>query len=165
MTLFANGKNFEGPMVRTKHSGSNYTGVAEIIAATVDFLASDNCNCLHLEFDTLSERMDDTSMDASHSSFHLTRTIAHNIPLRRASYVDANGHHKPLPIDWFKFLGSGISAYSKFSKLLVNTGSPDSEKEWQWRTLSFETEWRLPLPLLTDSQISNHSDSEGEVQG
>jgi len=48
---------------------------------------------------------------------------------------------------------------------LVNTGSPDLEKEWQWRILSFETEWRLPLPLLTDWQTPKHGDSKGGGQG
>ena len=169
MTLFANnGIFFEGRSVRTIHPRPNDTGPAEMIVVTVDFspdtLESGNCSRLHLEFDTLSERMDDTFTDTFHSPFHLTRTIAHNIPLRRVSWVDANEQYNALPIDWFGFLGPGISALSTFSKKLVDATSTDSEGEWHWRMLTFETKWSLSLPLLPNWQTSKYVDSEGEGQ-
>ena len=140
-----------------------------MIVVTVEFspnpLESHNCSGLHIQFDTLSERMDDTYTDISHSPSHLTRSIAHNIPFRHAFWVDVNGKYTALPIDWFGFLGPGISALSKFSKKLVNTASPDSEEEWQWRMLSFETKWSLSLPLLTNWQTPKHVDKEVEGQG
>ena len=152
MTLFANnGKPFEERSVRTLHRRPNHTGPAEMIALTADFslgsLESNNCGALHLEFNTLSEKIDDTFTDTLHSSSHLTRTIAHCIPLQRASWVDFNKQYHVLPIDWFEFLGPGISALSTFSKKLVGTYFPDSEEEWQWRILSFETKWNLSLPF------------------
>jgi hypothetical protein len=156
MTLFANnGKTFEERCVRKLRRRPNHEGPAEMIVLTADFslssLESNNYGALHLEFDTLSEDIDDTFKDTPNSPSHLTRTIAHCIPLRRASWVDFNEQYNALPMDWFEFMGPGISALSTFSKKLIDTSFPDSEEEWQWSILSFETKWSLLLPFIDRS--------------
>jgi hypothetical protein len=148
MTLVVNnGKTFEA-----RYVGPSNTGPTEMIVLTANFslnsLESNNRDVLHLEFDTLSEDIDDPFTDTSHSPCHLTRTIAHCIPLRRASWIDFNKQCNALPIDWFNFLRPGISALSIFSKKLLDTSFPDLEEEWQWRMLSFETKWNLLLPFI-----------------
>ena len=143
-----NGESLER-CARKIYRGSHGPGPAEMVVITVMFSReSDDCGILQLEFDTLSETFYDAFRDTSHSQFHLTRTIAHVLPLRNAYWIDSK--RRTLPPEWFAFLGSGISALSTFSKKLVVPSSPNSEDGWQWRMLSFETSWSLPLPLSRD---------------
>jgi hypothetical protein len=144
-----NGKSLEH-CARKIRRGSHGPGPAEMVMIMVQFSRnlqdSDGCGILHLEFDTLSETFDDTFTDTFHSQLYLTRTITHGLPLRGAYWIDSK-QKTALPLGWFAFLGSGISARSTFSKTLVVPHSPDSEDGWQWRMLSFEISWSLSLPL------------------
>lgn len=98
---------------------------------------------LHLIYNTLSENIGDTFTDMSLEQFHIERIIAHHLPLQTARWMDRNGKFHTLPIEWFIFADSSISASSTFSKILVD---PRSEEYWKWGMLSLEIKWVLELP-------------------
>jgi hypothetical protein len=103
---------------------------------------------LRLEFHTFNDVINDTYSESSHSPSHFIRTVAHDIPLRRAKWVDEDERVVvELPKSWFEFWISGIRAVSTFSKELVNLNLPGAVEEWQWNMLSFKTEWNLSLPV------------------
>ena len=150
MTILANnGKLFERRCCRTIRLLPNDTGPSELIEVSVDFfIGSTTAGKLRLEFHTLNDVIKDTYTESSHSPSHFIRTVAHDIPLRRAKWVDKDERVVvELPKCWFEFWISGIRAVSTFSKELVNLNLPSTVDEWQWNMLSFKTEWNLPLPL------------------
>jgi hypothetical protein len=104
-------------------------------------------NCVS-EFHTHNYVIKNTYTKSSHSPTHFIRTVAHDIPLRRAKWVDKDERVVvELPKSWFEFWISGTRAVSTFSKELVNLNLPGNVEEWQWKMLSFKTEWNLPLPV------------------
>ena len=112
---------------------------------------------------TLNDVIKDTYTESSHSPSHFIRTVAHDIPLRRAKWVDKDERVVvELPKCWFEFWISGIRAVSTFSKELVNLNLPGTVDEWQWNMLSFKTEWNLPLPLSSLLLRSQKLDSAAQ---
>jgi hypothetical protein len=153
MTILANnGKLFEPERrcCRTFQLLPSDTGPSELIAVGVDFfIGSTNGGNLRLEFHAYNDVIKDTYTESSHSPTHFIRTVAHDIPIRRAKWVDLKGERVvvELPKSWFEFWISGIRAVSTFSKELVNLNLPGNVEQWQWKMLSFKTEWNLPLPV------------------
>ena len=147
---------FHGAFSKRLKCEPNDVGPTEIVSVTVDFYAhiseQDKVGTVRLSFDTLSQNMVDTFTDVSCSPFSLTRTIAHRIPLGIADWAEPGQLPKGLPMEWFDFLGPGISASSTFSKSLVNSNIPGQEEYWQWQLLSFEIKWCLTIPLLVFCQ-------------
>ena len=165
MTLFANnGKLFEGRCARKFLPCPNDFGPSELIAATVDFLEdASSAGCLRLELNTFDSNIKDTFSDSLHSRSHVTRTVAHHIPLQRAGWIDGNRKFTELPLDWFEFwTESEIRAVSTFSKELVSPSLPGTIDEWEWKMLSFKTEWALPMSLSSELLTSKSLGSEGQ---
>jgi hypothetical protein len=97
---------------------------------------------LQLDCNTLSEDLDDTFTDTTHSPFHVTRTVSHNIHFKHACWIESE-RKTALPFDWFSFLGSVLSARSTFSQTLVDPNSTNPEDGMQWKMLTLETKWSL----------------------
>jgi hypothetical protein len=152
MTILANnGKLFERRCCRRIRLLPNDTGPSELIEVSVDFfIRLTTAGKLRLEFHTLNDVIKDTYTESSHSPSHFTRTVAHDISLRRAKWVDKDERFiVELPKSWFEFWISGIrAAVTTFSKELVNLNLPGTVDEWQWNMLSFKTEWNLPLSVF-----------------
>ena len=131
-------------------------GPTEILQVVVSLSPVDSAHVdgqLQLKYNTLSENIQDAFTDMSLTQFRMDRVIEHHLPLQSAGWTDRTGKFHPLPLEWFMFAGSSISASSTFSKILVD---PSSEEYWRWEMSSFETRWILELPRSIHCPISSH---------
>lgn len=160
MTILANnGQPFDRRCARKMRPDWNNTGPTELIEISVQFSPeSTPAEGMSLVFDTSSKKLGGTFSDLSRSCLYMTRTVSHILPLVGAFWVYADGSVLKLPLEWFEFLRGGIWTSSAFSKEQAN--SPGAVEEWQWKMLSFESKWNLPLPLSSNLLESQISDSE-----
>jgi len=154
MTISANnGKPLDRWCIELYYACNNAVGPTKSVCVCVDFYPSPTQprNFLRFFMETSAgANIEDKFKEALCLPSDVTRTVAHIVPLQRVSWID--GYSKittDLPKEWYEFWSaSGIRAISTFSNELVTfNGFGTVDPEWQWKMLSFKTEWKIPMPV------------------
>ena len=173
MTIFANdGKPFDE---RSREPAPVFpelgnTGPTQLVWATVEFgVSADSCanrdRVLHFMWNTIGTNIEETFSDVVHSPMCVIRTVAHQVPLEKVTWIELDKETQmekitELPKEWYEFwLTSGIRVISTFSKELktVNdylSGEVVVVQQWRWKMTSFRTEWKLPIPMSSGLLLS-----------
>jgi hypothetical protein len=158
MTIVANdGKPFGSRSMHPLISLHKNTGPTELIWAYVDFHTSPT-EYLRFDMNTFEVDIEEPFIDVPHSPTCVVRTVSHHVPLRNVMWVEwIEGNQKvtDLPKEWYEFWSeSGMRAVSTFKKEQITFTHHRSGKvvnEWQWKLESFKIEWKIPMPVLSET--------------